>query len=110
MKKIILIISLTVLQASCSLAPKISALEEVQNEKIFKGFDTDTRGSYSFPEYHNGPFLSIEQFNFKISAGLYKGLYATAIMAKSREQEKWQVLKILVKKDGFWIELPKKQK
>ena len=107
MKKITIIIIVTLFQFGCAVVPKTEAVQSSADRNEFKGIDKNSKFSISFPSPHSGPYSSIDQFNFQIEDGMYKGYKATAILGKPRKTEVWKVLMVMVNESGNWIELPR---
>ncbi|VAW87767.1 hypothetical protein MNBD_GAMMA16-237 [hydrothermal vent metagenome] len=107
MKKFILILIVVLSQSGCAISSKIDAVNIAADQKKFEGIDQNTRFSISLPASHSGPYASIDQLNFNIEEGKYKGKNASALMGKSKKTETWEVLIIMIDEDGKWVTLPK---
>jgi len=106
-KKFMLILTVVLSQSGCAISSKIDAVNTAADQKKFEGIDKNTRFSISLPASHSGPYTSIDQLNFNIEEGEYKGKNASALMGKSRKTETWEVLMIMIDENGKWITLPK---
>ncbi|VAX01738.1 hypothetical protein MNBD_GAMMA19-218, partial [hydrothermal vent metagenome] len=93
-------------QSGCAISSKIDAVNTAADQKKFEGIDKNTQFSISFPASHSGPYASIDQLNFNIEEGKYKGTNASALIGKSRKTETWEVLIIMIDENGKWITLP----
>jgi len=107
MKTITIIIMVTLFQFGCAVVPKTEAVQTSADRNEFKGMDKNSKFSISIPNVHSGPYSSIDQFNFQIEDGMYKGYKATAILGKPRKTEVWEVLMVMINESENWIELPR---
>jgi len=107
MKKFTLYLAAILSLSACAIAPKGEAIRTAADQGLFEGLDKNSSFSISIPTPHSGPYGSVEQFNFKIEEGKYKDKDASAIIAKSADTEKWDVLLIMVNEGGKWIKLTK---
>jgi len=107
MKKFTLFLTAVLSLSGCAVAPKGDAIRTAADQGLFEGLDKNSRFSISIPAPHSGPYGSVEQFNFKIEEGKYKDKDASAIIGKSKNTEKWDVLLVMINESGKWIKLSK---
>ena len=107
MKNISLVFIIIFSLSGCAIAPKADAIRKVADQNVFKNIDKDTKFSISLPSPHSGPYSSVDQLNFKIEEGKYKGVNASAFVGKSRKTEEWEVLVVMIEENGEWINLLK---
>ncbi len=107
MKKMTLVIAILFYLSGCAIAPKSDAVRTAADRSEFEGLNKDSKFSISMPSTHSGPYGSIDQLNFSIEEGKYKGKNASAIIAQSKSTETWEVLMILINENDRWIKLPK---
>ncbi len=107
MKKLILLLAATTFLSGCSLTQKTDAIQSAAKRGEFKGLDKNGTFAVSLPRAHSGPYNSIDQLNFVIEQGTSKEQNASAIIGKSNTTDEWEVLMVMIDKDGQWINLPK---
>jgi len=107
MKKFIFIFTVILFQSGCAIPLKIDAVNAAVDQREFEGLDKNSQFSISLPASHSGPYASVDQLNFTIEEGKYKGKNASALMGKSRKTNVWEVLMIMVNENEKWITLPK---
>ena len=107
MKKLTLILTVILSLSGCAIAPKVDAVRTAVDRSAFKGLDKNSKFSISFPSSHSGRYDSIDQLNFKIEGGKYKGNNASALVVKSKDSKVWEVLMVMVEENGKWVNLPK---
>ena len=100
------VIGVCVCLAGCATPSQVKAIRETADAGAIQGMDTNTVFAFGFPNYHSGPYSSVDEFNVKIEEGTYKGKHATFILGHSRETGEWEVLRTLVKEDGKWKVVP----
>jgi len=106
MKKFIFIFTVILFQSGCAMPLKTEAVRAAADQSKFEGLDKNAQFSISLPASHSGPYASVDQLNFNIAAGKYKGKNASALIGKSRKTDAWEVLMIMVNKNEKWITLP----
>lgn len=107
MYKILIILGITFLATGCAIGPKTQAIDDAVTANHYTGINKDTDFSFSIPSEHNGLYSAVDQFDFTINNGIYQGHHASALIGKSHQTGKWQVIKMLVKKQDKWVELTK---
>ena len=99
-----------ILLSGCAMSSKMDSIRKVADQKNFQGIDENTQFSVSFPSPHSGPYKSVDQFNFIIEEGEYKGKNASALLVQSQKTGEWEVKAVLVEENGSWINIPKTRK
>ncbi len=107
MKKIMFIAVVLLYLSGCAISSKIEAVSTAVERSEFKGLNKDSKFSISMSSSHSGAYSSIDQLNFNIEEGKYKGKNASAIIGQSRSTGTWEVLVVLIDESGRWIKLPK---
>ncbi|MEE9423913.1 MAG: hypothetical protein V3V18_02915 [Methylococcales bacterium] len=100
---LLLVLSLS----GCAMSAQMDSIRKIADKKEFHGLDRKTQFSISFPSSHSGPFKSVDQLNFIIEEGKYKGKNASALLVKYRKTETWDVLTIMVEDNDRWVNIPK---
>jgi len=107
MKKIIFAAVVLLYLSGCAISSKIEAVSAAVDRSEFEGLNKDSTFSISMPSSHSGPYSSLDQLNFNIEEGKYKGTNASAIIGQSRNTGRWEVLMVLVDESGRWVKLSK---
>jgi hypothetical protein len=99
-------IGVCVCLAGCATPSQVRGIRAAIDTGKIQGMDTNTVCAFGFPNYHSGPYSSVDEFNVKIEGGNYKGKHATFVLGRSRETGEWEVLRTLVQEDGKWKVIP----
>lgn len=92
--------------SGCAMYSQMDSLRKVADQKEFKGIDEKTQFSKTFPSCHSDPYQSVDQLNFIIDKGKYKGRNASALLVKAQSSKDWEVLSIMVEDEERWVLIP----
>jgi len=92
--------------SGCTFTPPVDSIQKTSNRNELQNNESETSFPISFPAKHSGPFKSVDQMNFIIEKGKYKGNNASAVLAKSRKTSNWKVLALMIEENGTWIHIP----
>lgn len=106
MKKFAVAIGMAACLSGCSTAHKVDAIRHDVDAGRVKGMAKETRFAFAFPNFHEGPYAEVDDFNVKIEEGTYKGQNATFFLGKSHDSGKWEVISVMIQKNGKWEAIP----
>ena len=110
MKMQLVMIGACICLVGCATPAQVRTIRKTTDEGRIPGMDKNTVFAFGFPNYHSGPYSSVDEFNVKIEEGVYKGKHATFVLGRSRETGEWEVVRTMVKEDGKWKSIPIKEK
>lgn len=99
--------SLILLVCGCATTQQMDAIETAADQQLFQGLDSNTRFSLTFPGTHSGAYEAVDHLNFTLDNGTSKQKNVSAVLVKPRKTGRWEVLTILVKENGQWVNLLK---
>ena len=106
MKKIMLILGVSLVQVGCAAIPQSKAIEAAAERGEYEGLDKDSNFYSTFPASHSGPYSSVDLFNFRTGDGQLKDKKMSAILGKSEKTGEWEILMLMTNVSGQWTVLP----
>jgi len=102
---IVLVMSLIITLLGCGIAPKGEAIRSTFDKGVFENLNANTKFTYSLPNFHQGIYSAVKQFNIVFDQGYYKGENGSVILGKQRESKNWSVIAVFILLEGQWKEI-----